>query len=222
MVESQSATPPSMAGGWMPATIPGDVHLDLLRDGKIQDPFYRDNEASLQWIEKAGWEYRSSIEATNRILLRGHVDLVFEGLDSACTVYLNGRRIASPDNMFVEWRIDVKALLHTGVNELRIVFPAPMNAAEAVAEKDPWHSRTHTDPKGYIRKAVYEFGWDWGPRFATSGVYRPVYLDVWDDARVNDVFVEQEDVTAASAHLDVHTEVLASKEMKALVSINYG
>ncbi len=110
------------------------------------------------------------------------MDLVFEGLDTACTLYLNGQRIGSPNSMFQEWRFDVKSRLHPGQNELRIVFPAPMKAAEAVAEKDPWHSRTHTDPKGYIRKAVYEFGWDWGPRFGTSGVYRPAYLEVWDNA----------------------------------------
>ncbi|MBB6144254.1 beta-mannosidase [Silvibacterium bohemicum] len=222
MVESQGDHPPSMEGGWMTATVPGDVHLDLLKNGKVQDPFYRDNEATQQWIEKAGWEYRSSINATKDVLSREHIDLVFEGLDTACTIYLNGQRIASPDNMFREWRIDAKPLLHAGANELRIVFPAPMKAAEAVAEKDPWHSRTHTDPKGYIRKAVYEFGWDWGPRFATSGVYRPAYLEVWDDARVKDVFVQQEDVAPASAHLDIHTEVLAAKEIKALVSIDYG
>lgn len=222
MAESQDAEPPRMEGGWLPATVPGDVHLDLLKDGKIPDPFYRDNEAKLQWIEKAGWEYRSSIDATSAVLGHEHIDLVFDGLDTACTIYLNGQRISSPDNMFREWRIDVKPLLHAGANELRIVFPAPMKAAEAVAEKDPWHSRTHTDPKGYIRKAVYEFGWDWGPRFATSGVFRPAYLEVWDEARVKDIFLEQEDVTAASAHLDVHAEILASKEAKVLVSVLYG
>ncbi|HEY1741980.1 MAG TPA: glycoside hydrolase family 2 protein [Granulicella sp.] len=222
MAESQSAAPPSLDGGWIPATVPGDVHLDLLKNGKIPDPFYRDNEAKLQWIEKAGWEYRTSIEATKATLARENVELVFEGLDTACTIFLNGQRLASPDSMFQEWRFDVKARLHEGSNDLRIVFPAPMKAAEAVADKDPWHSRTHTDPKGYIRKAVYEFGWDWGPRFATSGVFRPAYLEVWGSARIKDIFVEQEDVTASSAHLDVHADVVASQETKANVSVTYG
>jgi len=222
MTESQSATPPVLTGGWFPATVPGDVHLDLLKDGKIPDPFYRDNEAKLQWIEQAGWEYKTVVDATPVTLARDHVELVFEGLDTACTIYLNGQRIGASDSMFQEWRFDVKSKLHAGQNDLRIVFPAPMKAAEAIAEKDPWHSRTHTDPKGYIRKAVYEFGWDWGPRFATSGVYKPAYLEVWDSARVQDVFVEQETVTPVSAHLDVHVDILASKETKTNVSISYG
>ena len=222
MAESQSVAPPILEGGWFAATVPGDVHLDLLRSGKISDPFYRDNEEKLQWIEKAGWEYRTTIDATKATLSRENVELVFEGLDTACSIFLNGNRIATANSMFQEWRLDVKSQLHVGANDLRIVFPAPMKAAETVAENDPWHSRTHTDPKGYIRKAVYEFGWDWGPRFATSGVYRPVYLEVWDSARVKDIFVEQEGVTTASAHLDVHADVLASKETKANVSVNYG
>jgi len=222
MTESASATPPSLGGGWFPATVPGDVHLDLLNASNIPDPFYRDNESKLQWIEKAGWEYRTSVEVTPATLSREHVELVFEGLDTACTLYLNGQRIATPNNMFHEWRIDVKSVLHTGSNDLHIVFPAPMKAAEAIAEKDPWHSRTHTDPKGYIRKAVYEFGWDWGPRFATSGVFQPAFLETWDDARLDDIFVEQETVSKASAHLDVHADITSSQQEKAIVSVNYG
>src|ERR1700761_737629 len=216
MAASRASKPPRVAGGWLPANGPGDVHLDLLHNGKIQDPFYRDNESKLQWIEKVGWEYQTSIHATPAVLSREHIELVFEGLDTACTIFLNGQRVAAPDNMFREWRIDVKALLHAGANDLQIVFPAPMKAAEAVAEKDPWHARTHTDPKGYIRKAVYEFGWDWGPRFGTSGVFRPAYLELWDDARVDDIFVEQENIAAGSAHLDVHTDILAPSQIKAL------
>jgi beta-mannosidase len=222
MAASQSATAPREDHDWLPAIVPGDVHLDLLRDGKIPDPFYRDNEAKLQWIEKVGWEYRTSVQATPAMLSREHVELVFEGLDTACSVYLNGEKIGAPNNMFREWRFDVKARLHAGANDLRIVFPAPMKAAEAVAQKDPWHARTHTDPKGYIRKAVYEFGWDWGPRFATSGVYRPAYLEMWDGARIQDVFTEQVDVSAASAHIDLHADIQASKVVKAFVRVEYG
>jgi beta-mannosidase len=222
MAESASATPPSGDDGWFAATVPGDVHLDLLHAGRIQDPFYRDNEAKLQWIEKVGWEYRTEIPVSAGVLERQHVELVFDGLDTACTIFLNGERVAAPNNMFRQWRIDAKPHLHAGANDLRIVFPSPMKAAEAVAEADPWHSRTHTDPKGYIRKAVYEFGWDWGPRFATSGVYKPAYLEVWDDARIDDVFAEQTDVSAAVAHVDLHVDLEASVVTKVRVGVKYG
>jgi beta-mannosidase len=207
---------------WLPAEVPGDVHLDLLHNKVISDPFYRDNESKLQWIENAAWEYRTTFNVNDETLKHTHVELVFEGLDAKCVVLLNGQQIAAPDNMFREWRIDVRSALKASKNELRVVFPSQLKAAEAVAAQDPWHDRTHTDPKAYIRKAVYEFGWDWGPRFVTSGIFRPVYLETWDEVRVSDVFVEQEDVSATVAHLDVHTEVLASLGANVTVDVSYG
>lgn len=219
--DTDSKVQPSNAN-WMPAKVPGDVHLDLLANKRIPDPFYRDNESKLQWIENAAWEYRRNVNVTDAMLHHQHLDLVFKGLDAACTVYLNGEEIASPDNMFREWRIDVTAKLKRGDNELRIFFPSPIKAAEAVAAKDPWRARTHTDAKVYVRKAAYEYGWDWGPRFVTSGIWLPASLEMWDDARIENIFVEQQDVSAAVAHLNVQTEVIASKEGIATLSLSYG
>ena len=215
-------TADSLPAAWMPASVPGDVHLDLLANKKIPDPFYRDNEQRLQWIENASWEYRKTIEADEAIFRHQHVDLVFEGLDAACTVYLNGEQLAAPNNMFREWRIDVTGKLRKGANELHIVFPSPIKAAEAVAAKDPWRDRTHTDAKVYVRKAAYEYGWDWGPRFVTSGIWKPVRLEMWDSARVDDLFVEQKSISSAVAHLDVQPEIQSSKTQEAHISLTYG
>ena len=96
--------------GWLPATVPGDVHLDLLANKKIPDPFYRDNEAKLQWIENESWEYRLNFDVTSALLARSNVDLVFDGLDAAADVYLNGVQVFAADNMFRIWRIPVKAI----------------------------------------------------------------------------------------------------------------
>jgi beta-mannosidase len=207
---------------WHPAQVPGDVHLDLLHNKLIADPFYRDNEAKLQWIENAGWEYRRTIAATPQLLAHDHVDLVFEGLDAACDVYVNGNKIASPDNMFREWRLDVKSSLKAGNNELLIIFPPPLKAAQAVAEKDPYFPKLHAQAKTYIRKAAYEYGWDWGPRFVTSGIWRPAYLETWDEARIENVYVQQLDVAQSVAHLDVRTEVIATHAGPADLQLTYG
>nr|WP_245632400.1 hypothetical protein [Edaphobacter aggregans] len=67
---------------WRPASVPGDVHLDLIANKVISDPFYRDNEAKYQWISQAGWEYCTTITADRAMLARRHIDLVFEGLDT--------------------------------------------------------------------------------------------------------------------------------------------
>ena len=124
--------------GWLPATVPGDVHLDLLANKKIADPFVRDNESKLQWIEKEAWEYRLSFDATPALLARSNVDLVFDGLDAASQVYLNGAQVLSADNMFRVWRVPAKSHLHVGKNLLRVVFPSPIKAAEAAASSDPF------------------------------------------------------------------------------------
>ncbi|MDE3185912.1 MAG: glycoside hydrolase family 2 protein, partial [Acidobacteriota bacterium] len=142
--------------GWLPATVPGDVHLDLLANKKISDPFYRDEESKLQWIENESWEYRVSFDATPQLLSRPNVDLVFDGLDAAAQVYLNGTQVLNADNMFRVWRVPVKGRLHAGQNLLRVVFPSPIKAAEEVANTDPWQPRTKTADKTYIRKAAYE------------------------------------------------------------------
>jgi beta-mannosidase len=166
--------------GWLTATVPGDVHLDLLNNKQIPDPFYRDNESKLQWIQDSSWEYRVNFAVTPGVMARSHVELVFEGLDATANVFLNGTQVLFADNMFRTWRVDAKTHLHAGSNQLRVLFPSPIKAAAEVAALDPWQRRTKTAPKTYVRKAAYEYGWDWGPTFVTSGIWRTVRLEAWE------------------------------------------
>ncbi|HMD21323.1 MAG TPA: glycoside hydrolase family 2 protein [Alloacidobacterium sp.] len=207
---------------WHPAKVPGDVHLDLMDNKLIPDPFYRDNEAKLQWIENADWEYRTTLQVSPETLSHQHVELVFEGLDSAADVYVNDQLALHADNAFREWRVDVKTQLKAGANQLRIVFPSPINAAAKVAAKDPWRSRTKTDEKTYIRKPAYEYGWDWGPRFVTSGIWRPAHLETWDAARIDNVYIHQLDISAKQARINVETDVIASQDGQAKLTVVYG
>ncbi len=206
---------------WHPAQVPGCVHLDLLRNKLIPDPFYRDNEAKLQWIENADWEYRGTIQASDELLKHRHIELVFEGLDTYSDVSLNSTPVLTADNMFREWRVDVKPHLKAGANELVISFPSPIKAAAKVAATDKWREKTHTEEKTYIRKAAYEYGWDWGPRFVTSGIWRPVKLEAWDDARISDFHIRQRDVTAEVAHVVAEVEVMAAGDMRAVVLLDF-
>ena len=207
--------------GWLPATVPGDVHLDLLANKKIADPFVRDNESKLQWIEKEAWEYRLSFDAPPALLARSNVDLVFDGLDAASQVYLNGSEVLKADNMFRVWRVPVKDHLHAGKNLLRVVFPSPIKAAEEVAAGDPFRLNSKTADKTYIRKAAYEYGWDWGPRFVTSGIWRPVRLEAWDKVRIADFVLRQRDVSKDVAHLNAEVEVEAASAGTAQVTVKY-
>jgi beta-mannosidase len=111
---------------WRPATAPGMVHTDLLKNSLIPDPNYANNESKLQWIENSDWEYRRGLEINHDLLNRGHLDLVFEGLDTSADVYLNGTLILSANNMFLEWRVDVKPHAREGSNDLLVVFHSPI------------------------------------------------------------------------------------------------
>jgi beta-mannosidase len=212
----------SMPCLWHPAQVPGDVHLDLIANKLIPDPFFRENEPKLQWIENADWEYRKTLVVTPEMLRHQHLDLVFDGLDAYAEIYINDKLALTADNMFLGWRIDAKPLVKAGDNQLRIVFPSPITAAAKIAATDPWRVRTKVEAKTYIRKAAYEYGWDWGPRFVTSGIWRPARLEMWDKARIADLYIHQKDVTAAVAHVSIEAEVIATDDSAATIAVEYG
>ena len=199
---------------WHDASVPGCVHTDLLANKLIDDPFYRDNEKKQQWIDKKDWEYRTTLKVTPQTLASEHVELVFEGLDTYAQVYLNEQLVLSADNMFRTWRIDAKQALKAGDNSLRIVFRSPVNEILPVMKKlnyqlpAPHDQGEKTSP--FTRKAPYQYGWDWGPRFVTSGIWRPVSLEAWNQVRVNDVQMVVKKISADVAELSANVEVEAS------------
>jgi beta-mannosidase len=207
--------------GWLPVTVPGDVHLVLLANKKIPDPFVRDNEAKLQWIEKEAWEYRTYFDVTPALLARSQVDLVFDGLDGTAEVYVNGARILDANNSFRVWRVPVKAHLHAGKNDLFVVFPSPIKAAVDAAASDAFRLKSKTEDKTYLRKPAFEYGWDWGPRFVTSGIWKAVRIEAWDHARIADFAIHQRDVSKEVAHLDAQVEVEAAGAGDGVVLVRY-
>lgn len=165
---------------WNAATVPGEVHTDLLNNKLIPDPFYRDNEKKLQWIEKKNWEYKTSFSVAPATLKQKHAELVFDGLDTYATVYLNDKLILKADNMFRQWRVAVKPFLHPGNNKLVVVFQSAQNVVDSLAKKDlPFV--IPDNPRAYVRKAQYHFGWDWGPKFTTCGIWKAVRLETYDE-----------------------------------------
>jgi beta-mannosidase len=195
---------------WHAATVPGVVHTDLEHAGLIPDPFFGDNEKRLQWIGLTDWEYTCDFNVSAASLRQQHAELVFEGLDTLADVQLNGKPVLHTDNMFRFWIVDAKPHLLAGHNTLTILFHSPVNIMSPIVAKLPYIlPGTGYEPldraKGiypvghYMRKAPYQFGWDWGPRFVTSGVWRPVHLDTWSGVRIRTLHLQQESVTAARA-----------------------
>ncbi len=203
---------------WFPAEVPGCVHTDLLRNALIPDPFYRDNEKKLQWIEEKNWEYESRFYLTRDQFEQKNIDLIFKGLDTFADVYLNGRRILGANNMFREWRVQAKSFLHEGTNHLRVLFRSPRKEIEPYLRQLPYilpsahDGQSGTSP--YTRKAPYQFGWDWGPRFVTMGIWKPVFLETWEDIRISDVWIRQKSLSKKQAVLVAHIELEADSAGK--------
>ncbi len=199
---------------WYNASVPGCVHTDLLANKLIEDPFYRDNEKKQQWIGKTNWEYRTTFDVTPQTIQRQKVELVFEGLDTYAQVFLNDQALLNADNMFRTWRVDAKPLLKAGPNTMRIVFRSPINEILPVMAKLSYQLPASNDQgektSPFTRKAPYHYGWDWGPRFVTSGIWRPVSLEAWDDACVSDVQIIVNTMSSERAEMTANVEIEAA------------
>jgi beta-mannosidase len=216
---------------WHPATVPGVVQTDLLANKLIPDPFYQTNESALQWIGLTDWEYESHFDVDAATAAREHHELVFEGLDTFATVYLNGTQVLDADNMFRTWRVEVKKQVRTGDNVLRIVFRSPVMKLLPELEKLPYHLLSvntaqsgaergiPTDP--FTRKAPYHYGWDWGPRFVTEGIHRPARLVSWDGVRIRNGHIDQQRITKEEAKLAVEIQVDSATRQTAEIRVNY-
>jgi len=215
---------------WLSAQVPGTVHTDLLAHNKIPDPFYGTNEKDVQWIDKKDWEYITTIQVEEAVLQHSHVDLVFHGLDTYADVYMNDQLVLSADNMFRTWRADVKGYAKAGKNTIRIYFRSPIQEdlpkLEALGYALPAsNDQSDVGELGeqrvsiFARKAPYHYGWDWGPRFVTSGIWREAELVAWSEVRIEDVYIRQNHVTADSAELTAVIQIYSEQERKGNVHI---
>jgi beta-mannosidase len=166
----------------LPAAVPGLVHLDLLRNGLIDDPFDGDNEAVLSWIGRVDWQYRTEFEWSPEGFTR--YDLVAEGLDTVATVQLNGVVVGRSQNQHRAHRFDLRPALVPGLNTLSVTFAAPVEEVERRANEYGTLPHVNHHPYNTLRKTASNFGWDWGIDVATSGIWKWIGLESWSGARV--------------------------------------
>jgi beta-mannosidase len=213
---------------WYPATVPGVVHTDLMANRIIDDPFFRLNERGVQWIDKEDWIYETVLNVPDEIFSKNNIILDFKGLDTYADVYLNEEKLLEANNMFREWKVPVKDRVKKGDNTLRIYFHSPIKVDMPKWESLPFQYQAGNDQSEnggvfdrkvsvFARKAGYHYGWDWGPRLVTSGIWRPAYLEAWDDARLQDVFIQQKEVSAKKAIIKASVEIVADKDLPDVV-----
>ena len=209
---------------WYPATVPGVIHTDLLSNKLIEDPFFRLNERDQQWIDKEDWIYETYFDVDKKTLDRTNILLHFYGLDTYADVYLNEELILKADNMFREWKVDVKGKLKEKGNQLHIYFHSPIKIDMPKFDSYPYRYQTGPDQSQqggifnktlspFARKAGYHYGWDWGPRFVTSGIWRPVILESWNDMRIENVYIRQKDINEKKAVITNEVEISADRDI---------
>ena len=175
---------------WYKATVPGTVHTDLLANKLIPNPYYRDNESKLQWVDKADWEYKTVFNVEAQTFNKKNIELVFDGLDTYAEVYLNGKLILQANNMFRGWAVNVKPFIKTTNNVLLIKFASAQNKIDSIAKSKlplvlPDNNRV------YVRKAQFQFGWDWGPKFVGCGIWKAISLTGWNGVRIKPTYANE-------------------------------
>ncbi|HNB40569.1 MAG TPA: glycoside hydrolase family 2 protein, partial [Anaerolineales bacterium] len=177
---------------WLPAQVPGGVHTDLMALARIPDPFVGDNEKRVAWVAESDWEYHTTFNVQADVFQRKNIWLVCDGLDTLASLTLNGKALGETNNMFRQYRFDIKPLLKAEGNELTITFKSPV---KFVAEKNtarPMNGVSQAIAGGpHLRKAPCHFGWDWGPQLPPIGIWKDIYLEAYDTARISEVHLRQ-------------------------------
>lgn len=177
---------------WIGAAVPGSVYGDLLRAGRMEDPFYRENETKALEICTHDFEYRRRFTAGPELTAHDRVLLRCEGLDTLCDLYINGEAVLHADDMHRTYEVDVKSQLTAGENTLRAVFHSPVNYCREQDRRDPLVSSGDALPGiSHLRKALCMSGWDWGPKLPDMGIWRSISLCAWDGARLLGVYPRQ-------------------------------
>ena len=193
----------------IPAQVPGNVELDLERAGELPAPFYGANIRVLQPLEKHEWWYvrRFSLADLPKV---AHWNLVFEGMDTLATVWMNGVEVGRAENMLVEQRFDVSGQLQTGENCLTVRLASATNAARRLqydASMMSWEGR---EEGLHLRKAPHVWGWDILPRAVSAGLWKPVYLEMEAENAIEQLYFWTRDVRENDAVLGVRFQIRTS------------
>ncbi|MDE6085879.1 MAG: glycoside hydrolase family 2 protein [Muribaculaceae bacterium] len=209
---------------WHPGHVPGVVHTDLLSLGLIPDPFVGQNEREVQWVDKQDWIYERYFDLDQDLASADSLRLVFDGLDTYADVYLNDSLVLKADNMFRRWRVPVKNLVKNDSNKLTVYFHSPIKVDlpkfdalpfQYEAGNDQSHNGGIMDKRVsvFARKAGYHYGWDWGPRLVTIGIWRPVYLEGWSGPVIEDMYVTTEEISSKKSKMNAAVEIISGRDI---------
>jgi len=203
---------------WLPALVPGDVHMDLLRNKKIDDPLYGTNAEKCRWIEEKIWMYKK-IFNIDKNFIHKRVELVFNGLDLDGEIFLNGIKIGEHHNAFIPYSIDITGIIREGENELLVYLDV---GKRRVKDKPLTKYGVGEDYyRIWMRKPQFVFGWDWGPYLPTCGIWRSVELNSYESSAIRDVYIRPTILgNKARLEIDVEMENITSEPFELDLSLS--
>lgn len=205
---------------WYGAQVPGNIHTDLLSHNLIGDPFYDTNADNLMWVSEKVWKYRKNFNISTDIYER-NLEIVFDGLDTYAEVYLNGTKLGETNNMFKKWAFPIEDSLKRKDNILEVVIN-PSKPYNEQKEKEIGVAIDHS--RIFTRKAQYQYGWDWGPDFETAGIFKDVYINIWEKLRITNVNIDQkelnEDIAVMVANIELESENYYNGDVKIISPFN--
>lgn len=199
---------------------PSVVQAEQMKQGKLPNPYYRDHETKVQWVSEQDWLYSTEFDLDSASLQLPHMRHILEcdGLDTYADVYVNGAHIAHTDNMFRLYRLDIGKALKPGRNRITIQFHSPTrqamghylsNGFNYPADND--HAQIRLSP--FTRKAPYHYGWDWGMRLLSMGIYRPIRIASYQQVYLENLHIRtsinwsEHHQSALSASISIQPEL---------------
>ncbi len=221
-LKGEKDIPRKVLKNWIPAEVPGTIHTDLLNAEIIDNPFKERNEFNYRWITRSGWTYRTEFKYPEGLSRSSIIKLVFEGVDTVADIFLNHKLIGRTENMFVKYEFNVDQVLNSAWNVLELRFESPLERAVKHEEKYGRLSPAKDSFRTHIRKAQYSFGWDWGPSYPTTGIWRPVYLKAVEQAIIRSVSFNTEKLTRSKARVKIgfEAEVYTKKHINAEITLS--
>ncbi|XP_057669222.1 beta-mannosidase-like isoform X1 [Diorhabda carinulata] len=206
----------------MKATVPGGIYSDLMNNGIIGDIFYGNNDVELKWIQNLNWVYYKNVSISSEFLNQENVNLIFEGLDTFSSIIVNGNKVGSSENMFVQYIFDIKKYLNAGINEIEVHFSSPVKVAKKLHEEQ---SKNYTIPPtcppleyngechvNMIRKMQSSFAWDWGPSFPSIGIWKNVYIEAYNDSVIR--YVVSDVIDKDTDHWTLNVDIYMANNNK--------
>lgn len=201
---------------WLDAKVPGDVHVDLINAGLMEEPSFDLNSYKCKWVEDKEWWYKKEFIVPAGFI-KDKVEIIFEGLDTTSKIWLNGKKIGKTNNAFIPHIIDVTKHIKTGKNVLTVRIDCGIWAVRG----KPLKKYSGRSERIWIRKPQYVFGWDWAPRVVTCGIWRPVKLVAYDKVAIRSVFLRSKlGKNRAGVSVDIDLENVGRKQESLDINIS--